>query len=280
MPHPATESEPTMKRLSPLLLLISILFTGSCGLFPDREDETKGWSVTKLYSEAKDALNDGDYELAVKFYDTLLGRFPFGKYAQQAYLEKAYAHYRDSEPESAIATLDRFIKIYPKHPNVDYAYYLKGLVNYNRGKTLFTKYIPVDLSERDPGAARDSFEDFSVLLRRFPDSKYFEDARLRMTHLRNSLARYELHVAEWYMRRHAYLAAANRAKYVLENYQRSPHKEAALQYMIMAYEKLELPELRADAIRVLALNYPDAKPRSYVHEEPSLWSSLKDLYPF
>ncbi|MGB1110942.1 MAG: outer membrane protein assembly factor BamD, partial [Gammaproteobacteria bacterium] len=257
-----------MKRLAPLFLLLIITASG-CGLFPEKEDETKGWSVTKLYTEAKDLLADGDYPGAVQLYDILLGRYPFGKYAQQAYLEKAYAHYRDQEPDSAIATLDRFIKVYPKHPHVDYAYYLKGLINYNRGQTIFTKYVPVDHSERDPGAARDSFEDFGALLRRFPNSKYYEDARLRMTHLRNSLARYEIHVAEWYMRRHAYLAAANRGKYVLEHYQRSPYKEQALQYMIMAYEKLDMADLRSDAVRVLKLNFPESEPKTYVHEEPS-----------
>lgn len=269
-----------MKFLARIIFPLFILAGSGCGLLPDQKDETIGWSVTKFYTEAKDSLNDGDYASAIELYDKMLGRYPFGKYAQQAYLDKAYAHYRDAEPESAIATLDRFIKVYPKHPNVDYAYYLKGLVNYNRGQTIITKYLPVELSERDPGTARESFEDFSQLLQRFPNSKYFEDARLRMTYLRNSLAKYELHVAEWYMRRHAYLAAANRGKYVLENYQRAPHKEEALQYMIMAYEKLGMADLHEDAIRVLKLNFPNAQPRTYVHQEPSLWSSVKDLVTF
>jgi outer membrane protein assembly factor BamD len=175
----------------------------------------------------------------------------------QAQLDVAYAYYKYEEPESALAAADRFIKLHPTNPYVDYAYYLKGIVNFNRSIGFFDRFIPIDSSQRDPGASAESFKDFSTLIRKFPDSKYSEDARKRIVHLHNNMAKYHVHVARYYMKRGAYLAAANRCKEVVEKYQRSTAARDALVVMIEAYDALELEDLSKDAQRVLALN--DAK---------------------
>lgn len=239
------------------LFWLALWSLGGCSLLPDQIDETEGWSAQRLYSEGKSALEEGDYEGAIKFFERLETRYPFGRLAQQSQLEIAYAYYKFDEPESAIAAADRFIRLYPRHPHVDYAYYLKGLVNFNRGKGLVERFLPTDASERDPGAALSSFNDFSELVKRFPDSRYAQDAAQRMLYLRNNMARYELHVADYYMRRGAYVAAANRARYVIEHYQRAPAVPDALVVMAKAYKILGLNDLSQDALRVLRLNYPE-----------------------
>lgn len=237
--------------------LLATFLLGGCSLLPEQIDTTKDWSASKLYSEAKLSLTEGDYEEAIKYYEILEARYPFGKYAQQAQIEIAYAYYKYDEPESALAAADRFIKLYPRHPNIDYVYYLKGLVNFNAGRDLISKYLPQDPTQRDPGAARASFDDFTILLKRYPQSKYAADARQRMIFLRNNLAEYEIHVANYYMRRNAYVAAANRAKYVVENYQRTTAVPKGLVIMAKAYRYLGLKDLADDSLRVLRLNYPD-----------------------
>lgn len=235
----------------------AVLVTGGCGILPGDLDQTKGWSAQKFYTEGKAALSSGDYEQAIEYFEKMQARYPFGRYTQQAQLEIIYAYYKHDEPDSAIAAADRFIKMYPRHPNVDYVYYLKGLVNFNKGKDLVTKLIPQDPTERDPGAARQSFNDFGELVKKFPESKYAKDARQRMVFLRNNLAFYELHVADYYMRRGAFVAAVNRGKYVVENFQGTPAVPGGLTVMIQAYEKLGLTNLAADARRVMQQNYPD-----------------------
>jgi outer membrane protein assembly factor BamD len=237
-------------------LLATFMLSG-CSLIPEQIDVTKDWSASKFYAEAKKALGEGDYEEAIKYYEILEARYPFGKYAQQAQIEIAYAYYKYDEPESALAAADRFIKLYPRHPNIDYMYYLKGLVNFNAGRDLISKYLPQDPTQRDPGTARASFDDFTILLKRYPQSKYVKDARQRMIFLRNNLAEYEIHVANYYMRRDAYVAAANRAKYVVENYQRTTAVPKGLAIMAKAYRLLGLQDLADDSLRVLRLNYPD-----------------------
>jgi len=240
-----------------LFTLLGLLFSlSACAILEEQADETKGWSASKFYSEAKDSMNSGDYKNAIRYFELLEARYPFGRYAQQAQLEAAYAYYKYEEPDSAIATVDRFIKMHPRHPSVDYAYYLKGLVNYNRGKTALDYRLAQDETQRDPGSARQSFDDFAILVKRFPDSQYAKDARQRMVYLRNILSSYEVHVADYYMRRKAYVAAANRAKYVVENYQRTPAIPDALIIMVKAYRALELDDLAADALRVFEKNFP------------------------
>ncbi|MEW6352859.1 MAG: outer membrane protein assembly factor BamD [Pseudomonadota bacterium] len=246
-----------MRTLKSLLIIALFAAVAGCGLLPEQIDKTKNWSAERLYAEAKDALDSGDYATAIKYFETLEGRYPFGRYAQQAQLEIIYAYYKDQEPASAVAAADRFIKLHPRHPYVDYAYYLKGLANFNQSRGLVERYLPQDPTQRDPGAARQSFQDFAELVKRFPNSKYAKDAALRMTFLRNNLAQYEVNVANYYMKREAFVAAANRAKYVVENYPRTPAVPDALGVMAKAYKIMNLNDLSADALRVLKLNYPD-----------------------
>jgi outer membrane protein assembly factor BamD len=237
-----------------LWLLILALMLHGCSLLPEEVDETKDWSAQKLFTEANYALKQGDYEEAIKYYEALEARYPFGVQAMQSQLNVAYAYYKFDEPDSAIAAADRFLKLYPSNPAAAYALYLKGLANFTRGKGLFDRFLPVDPSQRDPGAARDSYRDFSELVRRFPNSEYAADANKRLLFLRNNLARHEIHVAHYYIRRGAYVAAANRAVHVVENYQRTPAVRDALVVMVDAYDRLGLKQLSDDARRVLALN--------------------------
>jgi outer membrane protein assembly factor BamD len=223
----------------------------------DKYDETRNWSAERLYNEAKAELQAGAYKKAVEYYQKLEARFPYGRYAQQAQLELAYAYYKDDEPVLALAETDRFIKVYPEHANVDYAYYLKGLVNFNEDLGIFGGLANQDMSERDPRAAIESFESFRELVERFPDSRYAPDAYARMRYLLNALANNEVRVAEYYLRRKAYVAAVNRAQYALTNYPKTPAVEQALIVMVKAYDAMGLAELRDDADRLLKLNYPN-----------------------
>ena len=244
-------------RLSRYFVLVMLLLVSGCSLLPEEVDKTKDWSASQLYAAAKEEMSDKNYEQAIDYFEKLEARYPFGRYAQQAQLEIAYAYYKFDEPDNAIAAADRFLKVYPRHPNVDYAWYIKGLTNDNRGKSLLDKVVPQDPSERDLTSMRDAYDDFHELTQRYPNSKYYLDSAQRMVHLRNNMAAYELHVADYYMRRSAFIAAANRAEYVVENYQRTPAVPEALVYMVRAYNKLGVEDLASDALRVLELNYPD-----------------------
>ena len=241
-----------------LALLLGVL-VAACGAFSADSDETKGWSAQKLYSEAKEKLNNRDYEPAIKYYEKLEARYPYGRYAQQAQLEIAYAYFKDNEPAQAIRAAERFIKLHPNHPNVDYAYYVKGLANFTEDSG-WTSYISgQDLTERDPKAAREAFDAFKELVNRFPESRYASDSIARMGYLVNALAAHEIHVARYYMKRGAYVAAANRAQYALKTYPRAPSNEAGLMILISAYDKLGLNDLRDDAERVMKKNFPDSR---------------------
>jgi outer membrane protein assembly factor BamD len=226
--------------------------------FIDKHDLTSGWSAEKLYREAKDALDSGQYDLAIKRYETLEARFPYGRYSQQGQLEIAYAYYKQNEQASAVAATERFVKLHPNHPNVDYAHYLKGLVYFNEDLGVLGKLSRQDRTERDPKSARESFDAFKELVQRFPESRYAPDALERMKYLVNALASHEVHVARYYMKRGAYVAAANRAQYALKNYPQAPAQEEALLIMIQAYDVLGMPELRNDAERILRKNFPDS----------------------
>jgi outer membrane protein assembly factor BamD len=227
-------------------------------MFPD-VDETKGWSAEKLYTEAKDRLNSGQYEDSIKMYEKLEARYPYGRYAQQAQLEIAYAYYKDQEPAQAVTAAERFIKLHPNHPNVDYAYYLKGLANFNDNLGILGHIGDQDMTERDPKATRLAFDAFKELATRFPDSRYTPDAVARMSYLVNALAAHEIHVARYYMKRGAYVAAANRAQFTLKTYPRAPANEEGLVILVQAYDALALNDLRNDAERVMKKNFPDSK---------------------
>lgn len=247
-------------RILNVVALIGVLFLSGCSIFgsPTEKDETKGWTVQKINSAAEESMRDRDYEKAIKYYQTIESRFPHGRYAMQAELEIAYAYYKKSDPASAMAAADRFIKLHPNHPNVDYAYYLKGLATFNE-RGVIEKVTEQQISDRDPKALRDSFLSFKELITRFPESKYVKDATQRMTYLVNTLAASELHVARYYMKRQAYVAAVNRCKYTIENYPDSPSIEEALVIMVSAYDLLDLEDLKQDTMRILKTNFPDSK---------------------
>ena len=219
-------------------------------------DKKENMTERDLYLEAERYLRNDNYDMAEKDLQLLESRFPFGPYAEQAQLELIYAQYRGYKSDAAIASAERFIRLHPQHPNVDYAYYMKGLANYTEGTGLIERFLPTDMTERDPGKALQSFEDFRQLLNRFPDSPFAGDARARMTYLRARLARYEVNVANYYFRRKAYLAAANRGRYVVENYQQTEAVGDALAVMVQAYQLLGLDDLSNDSLLVLRTNFP------------------------
>jgi outer membrane protein assembly factor BamD len=240
------------------LAVFLLLTLTACGLFgskPDADDPSKK-SAEEMYNTAKKDLNDGGYEEAIKQFEFLESHFPYGRYAQQAQLEIAYAYYKQNESESAISAADRFIKQFPNNPHVDYAYYVKGLVNFNADIGLFGMAFGQDPTERDPKAAQDSFAAFKDLVTRFPSSRYAPDSRLRMQYLLNALAKYDIHVASYYQRRGAHIAAVNRAKEVLTLYPNTPATRDALLILVQGYDAMGMKELRDDAQRVLDKNFP------------------------
>lgn len=222
-------------------------------------DKTVGWSPNKIYSEAKDEMNSGSFDKAVSLFEKLEGRAAGTPLAQQAQLEKAYAYYKTGDKAQALATLDRFIKLHPSSSALDYALYLKGIINFNEDLGLFSFLSRQDLSERDQKAAKESFESFKELSTRFPDSRYTPDARQRMVYIVNSLGKYEVHVARYYYTRGAYVAAINRAQATLADYSTVPAVEEALYIMVKSYDALGMTQLRDDTQRVLALNYPNSQ---------------------
>ncbi|MDA0790597.1 MAG: outer membrane protein assembly factor BamD [Proteobacteria bacterium] len=209
-----------------------------------------------LYRTAQGSLRSGNYDDAVTRLQLLEARFPFGRYAEQAQLEIIYAYYRSAQPEAARTAADRFIRLHPSHPNVDYAYYLKAMASFEEDENFLSQIFPIDPSRRDPGAARDSFDDFAQLIRRFPDSQYAPDAQRKMKYLKNLLAEAEIHVARYYIGRGAYIAAANRGRYVLENFQETTAVPDALAIMVQAYRLLDMPDLAGDALLLLTTNFP------------------------
>lgn len=252
-----------MKRILPLLsrsiaaLLLPLVLT-SCAIFgdPTELDDTKGWQADRIYAEGEQKMLDKDYDQALRYFQILESRFPHGKYATQAQLETAYAHYKKQDPVSTVAAADRFIKLHPNHPNVDYAYYIKGLASFNE-RGVIEKYTAQEISDRDPKTLKVSFAALKELTERYPKSRYYKDATQRMVYLVNTLAQHELHVARYYMNRTAYLAALNRAKYVLEYYPNTVSVEEALVISISAYDYMDLTDLKEDTLRILKTNYPE-----------------------
>ena len=238
---------------------LSILasMVAGCASWGEEQDPTRDWSARRLYDTAKGLLDRGSYPQAIEYYEKIEVRYPFGPLAMQAQLDIMYAYYKANESDSAIAAADRFIKLHPRHPSVDYAYYVKGLVSFTEGDSITDRFIPKDLSEHDPSTVLQSFRAFEELVRRFPESRYAEDSRQRMLYLRNVLAAHEITVARYYLERGAWLAAANRSRFVVENYQRTPSVSDALVIMARAYRQLGLTDLAADVDRVLKRNYPE-----------------------
>lgn len=221
-------------------------------------DETVSWSPEKLYAEAKEEAASGSYERAQKLYERLEGRAAGTLLAQQAQLERAFLLYRIQERAQALAVIERFMRLHPTSPAIDYALYLQGLINFNDTLGFLGSLSRQDLSERDQQASRESYQSFKQLVEQFPQSVYAEDAEVRMNYIVNSLAAYEVHVARYYYRRGAFIAAANRAQQAVREFQNSPAVEEALYIMVQSYDRLGLAELRDDADRVLKKNFPDS----------------------
>jgi len=261
-------------------VILTIWLTG-CSIFgaPTVVDETKGWSVQRIYEEGEAKMRDKDYEKAISYFQTLESRYPHGRYATQAQLEIAYAYYKKQDPISCIAAADRFIKLHPNHPNIDYAYYIKGLASFNE-RGIIEKLTQQEISDRDPKTLRASFLALKDLVARYPDSRYAKDAVLRMTYLVNALADHELHVARYYMKRTAYVAALNRCRFVIESYPDAPAVEEALVISISAYDALGMEDLKQDTLRVLETNYPNSRmlAKGVPTDERVWWKFWESLY--
>jgi len=246
------------KKLSVLVVTCALLSLSACGLLPKASDDSKNVSASKLYAEAREEMDGAHYEAAIKLFQKLETNYPFGTYATQAQMEIAYAHYKAQDQAEALAAVERFIKLHPNHPQVDYMYYLRGLINFNDQIGFMSFIYSQDPTERDPKATREAFAAFKELVDRFPNSKYAPDAIQRMNYLINAMASYEVHVANYYYRRGAYLASLNRAQDAVTNFPTSPAREEALFIMIRAYDKMGMFDLRDDTQRVFQANYPNS----------------------
>ncbi len=252
-----------------LILLLSLFGCGTSPSLSDGDSTGKSRPAGEMYADAMKEMADHNYEKSAKLLESLLSRYPYGLYAQQAQMELAYAYYKHDEPESALTAVDRFIKQYPTSPHLDYIYYLKGLIHFNADFSIFSSWVPRDLADHDPQSAQDSYDAFKELVTRFPDSVYSRDARVRMQYLANTLARHEIKVGRYYMQRGAYVAAVNRAKTVVDDFPQTPQTLDALQIMVEAYNALGLQKLRDDAQRVLDLNTRGGKqPASAAAQDP------------
>ncbi|MEO8160668.1 MAG: outer membrane protein assembly factor BamD [Arenimonas sp.] len=244
----------------------------------DREDRTERLEVEQLYAEARDDMRSGDNSQAQRYYTRLIARFPFGPYSEQAQLELAYVQHKLGKPDDATASIDRFIRTYPRHPHIDYAYYLKAVINFDRNVGLLTRVFRTDPSMRDLNGPTISFSDFNEVLRRYPHSIYAADARQRMVYLRNELARHEVVVGLYYYRRGAWVSSANRGKYLLENYPQSQYEGDGIALMAASYKALGQTALADDARRVLEKNYPE---HPYLSGKwPRYKSFFRKLNPF
>lgn len=237
------------------LIFAFVSFLSGCSLFGENAEPE--FSEAELWQGANTALEAENYEQAAQKLEALESRYPFGRYSEQAQLELIFVYHKQSKAAEAVAAADRFIRLHPQHENVDYAYYLRGLTQFLEDQSFLSRYLPTDMSMRDPGSARASFNDFSTLLQRYPSSQYAPDSRKRMVYLRNQLAAYEIHVARYYLRRGAFVAAANRGRYVIENYPKTQSVANALAVMISGYKALGLNDLAADSQTVLDDNFPD-----------------------
>lgn len=255
--------------LKATLPLVLAAMLAACGSTP--RDETANMSAEKLYSEAKEEATGGNYDKASKLFEKLEGRGAGTLLSQQAEIELAYAQYKANERPAALATIEKFIRLHPTSPALDYAMYLRGLISFNDDLGLFGSMTRQDLSERDQQASRDAFQAFKQLVEQFPESPYTPDARLRMQYIVNTLASYEVHVARYYYKRGAYLASANRAQQAVKEFQQTPAARDALELMVQNYDKLGLTALRDDAARVLKQNYPDAATEEVLRSKDKPW---------
>ncbi len=251
-----------------LILVLIFSFLTACSSNQNQFDD---YSEEELYQAARQYVVDAQYSKAVDAYQALETRFPFGQYAVQSQLEVIAAYYQAFEYQTAVDSADRFTRLHPDHPNADFAYYYKGLSNFDANRSLFDRFFEMDMSQRDLGTARSSFQDFAELVSKFPDSRFAADARGRMIYLRNLMARGEIHIADHYFQRGAYAAAANRGRFVVEHYQQTPAVPDALAIMVQAYRLMNMPDLEKDSFATLKQNYPK-------HYALSDDGSFKDSY--
>jgi outer membrane protein assembly factor BamD len=251
-----TSAAPAALAISLIIVLASLQ---GCSLFRPKVEENTTEAVEKLYEDAQSDISSGNYESAIKTLERVEGRAAGTLLAQQALLDLAYTHWKTSDRVQALAAVDRFIKLHPSSPALDYALYLKGLINFNDNVGILGWIAQQNVSERDQQASRDAYQTFKQLVDQFPNSRYAPDARQRMDFIVNALADYEVHVARYYLRRGAYLSSVNRAQATVREYPQSPAVEEALWIMVQAYDRLSLPLLRDDAQRVLKLNYPESR---------------------
>lgn len=242
----------TWKKLTACLLLATVAGCSSL-----KQDKTVGWSAEELYQAAKSDLNAGGYMSAIDYYTKLLSRYPYGTLAQQSMLDMAYAYYKSGEPKEALAQFDEFIRTYPQHPYIDYALYMKGVVEYEKNINFFDRIVPLNLSETDPNNLLAAFDAFKAVVDNHPTSPYAEDSRFRMVFIRNLLAQHELSIADFYLSRGAYIASINRAQSVLANYEQTPSAPYALAILVRAYQEINDTQLSNDVKRVLQSNFPD-----------------------
>lgn len=247
--------------LFPLLLLM-LAGLSACSDDATTKDPYANWTAKDFYDESHRSLDAGEFQTAIDYLENLEARFPFSSYSKQAQLDVAYAYFKFEEADSAIAAADRFIRLNPRDPHVDYAWYLKGITNFNRGEGLLESLFPRDIAKHDVKVMKDAFQDFSTLVRKFPNSKYAPDAYQRLVFLKNKLALHEVQVAQYYMKRKAWLAAARRAQYTLEHYQQTPASRTALDILYKAYNQLDLPDLASQVQQVLAANQTETNQES------------------
>jgi outer membrane protein assembly factor BamD len=250
-----------------LTTVAALIALSGCG---NRDRELVG-NAERLYELAKRASDNGNYRDAIAYYEQLEARFPFSNPARQGQLDLMHAYYKNREPESAIDQADEFIRENPAHPRIDYAYYIKGLVQFERNPNFLERWFNADLSQRPPIDARKSFQAFQTILQRFPNSEYAEDSRQRMVFLRNRLASYEVYVADYYLKRGAYVGAINRCKFAVENYDGAPQLKRALAIMAESYRQLDMPDLAADSERVLQENYANVDEIGEEQKKESWW---------
>lgn len=273
--HAPVFSKTLSTRVRLILACLCMALAAGCSSTKGNVDPTAGWSAERLYSQARSDISSGNWSDARKNLEALEARYPFGIYAQQALIDQAYVNWKDEEPEQAKAAIDRFMQQYPNHPGTDYMLYLKGMITFTPPSAILSNFTRQDPSERDPKGLRESYEAFNELIKRYPDSRYTPDARKRAAWLVNTIAENEVHIAQYYYERGAYVAAANRAQTVVTDFEGVPVAEKALYLMMLSYDKLGLPELRDDAKRVLDHNFPDSKYYSQGLDEPAnLWNPL------
>lgn len=246
-------------RINTLLLGSLLVLVAGCSSSPDEQELIVGnRSEQALYLDAKEKMKLGNFNAATATLSALDSKYPFGPYSHQVQLDLIYAYYKSGKNTEALATIDRFTRLNPNHSDVDYAIYMRGLTNMEADANLFQELVGIDRSDRDPSSSREAFEDFRRLIEKFPDSKYAADAQKRMLHIKSRLAKYEIAIARFYMRREAYVAAANRGRYVLEYYSDTEHVQEALEIMVECYDQLKLDELKTNAMKTLKLNYPNS----------------------